>query len=187
MFALNMNNNLERLINSIKHEANLLVDEINKKKIITYNEIKQSVFEGRKMEIIEITNKRKEKLLSEYKIKKSKIKLNFKRDLCQHKNEVLNKIKNTIKSKLTNTLSDVLIKETYESIDDHSKYTLFCNFKFKKEVKSYFKEINIKELPNNLIGGLILIRNDGKVIIDNSYLNRFNIFMEKYLTDHIFQ
>lgn len=175
---------ISRMITAIDHECAIKIKEISLDANEKYNNIKSQLITQRELEINkEFTHKVKEikkdlikqecKLRQYYKLKMDEVKSNLVDQLIANAKEEVQREsfdKSIIKSILEKiTMKDVVVFVNEKDFEYTKNILIECNMNYE-----------IKQLPDEGLGGVIICSKDGKEIWDNCYETRINVFIEKY-------
>ncbi|KAF9764652.1 V-type proton ATPase subunit E [Nosema granulosis] len=178
------NKDIERMITFINHEVEEKIKEIEIKGIQEYNSEKAKL-------IKEQTNKIEDEFISkqqEIECKKFRIESNiiskYRQMYIEKKNEILRSIFKKVEEKVKQeNLTQKFIKSTLSKVKlSEKEYYAYCKSQDKKLLKNVVS-VEVKEMDEKALGGIIIVSKDGKTIIDNSYLTRIEVIKDLYVSD----
>ncbi|EQB60423.1 vacuolar atp synthase subunit e [Vairimorpha apis BRL 01] len=176
------NKDIERMISFIKHEAEEKVKEIEIKAIQDYNT--EKAFHVKcEMDKIEKECSIKRKNMEINKLKcVSDIINKYNLEYTKHKNDIIDNFFEKCIEQLKNVpLSEQLINKTFKLANDEVIAMVLP--RDKKIVRKLKQNVEIREMSEECIGGIILISKDKKTIIDNSYVSRIDSVKKHYLNE----
>lgn len=175
-------NDLNRMIMVIEHDSQMRIKEIKIKSIQRYNTLKDQIIKDRTKEIDEIYKRRKREINKSKEREVALIKNKYKMKMLEIKNRKIEEIKHNVKEELLRKrIDEILIEDCLRWISgDKTEYFAICSTR-DFEIVKFLTEMEVKELPYDGIGGLIICSKDGRMFCDNSYKTRIDIFEEKYI------
>lgn len=178
------NKDIERMITFINHEVEEKIKEIEIKGIQEYNSEKAKLIKEQteKIEDDFITNQR-DLECKKFRVESSIIS-KYRQMYIEKKNEILQKVLRKVEAKVKEEeITSKFIENTLAKVKLHKNdYYVLCQGRDKKIVKSKLN-VEIKELDDKALGGMIIVSKDGKTIIDNSYTTRMEIIKDMYVSD----
>ncbi|KAM0675672.1 V-ATPase V1 sector subunit E [Gurleya vavrai] len=179
--------NIERMTSFIKLEAQEKANEIKIKYFEEYNAEKAKIVRNETIEIERNYKNSEKELQIDFVTKISDIRNKFNILFLKKKeekaNEFIKKVKDCCKEK---NLEKKLILQCFDSVDE-KEIICYCFKKDRESVKSVGKErkmeIEIRELDEKFLGGIILESKDGKTKCDNSFRKRCEVLREKYFCE----
>lgn len=177
------NKDIERMITFIKHEAEEKVKEIEIRAIQEYNTEKARLIK-QEIDNVERSFTNKQKHLEVKKLKSESNIINKYKLLFVHEKEkiileIFSELENISRNQI---LSAELINETVEKMNKKDFFVMCCE-KDKKIVKKVLGNVEIRDLCESALGGIILISADKKTIIDNSYKTRIDSIKKYYCSE----
>ncbi|TBU07888.1 vacuolar ATP synthase subunit E-like protein [Hamiltosporidium tvaerminnensis] len=176
---------IERIVSFIKHEAKEKVQEILIKASEEYNTEKAKIVRSETMKIEKDYLQRKKKLEIQKVMNESVVRSELRMKELLKKVNLLEIFFMSVKKSLKNRIlkAENILKDC-EKIKEN-KILIFCLKKDEKYVKNCVGnkyEIEVKELGEEYIGGVIVCNSDRSVIIDNSFKSLIEILKEKYMS-----
>jgi vacuolar-type H+-ATPase subunit E/Vma4 len=175
---------LNRMIRSIEAESRTKIKELRIKSISDYNSLKANFIEELSRNI-QNEFQDKSRAILQYKDKQEGILRNkLKIQIEILKNQVFQKIFQKVENQLQACeLNPIIIEQCKEKADiEDSDLLVFCMPKDRQLVKE-FTNFEIKDLPAEALGGIILCNRTGTSFYDNSYQTRLEIIKERYLKE----
>ncbi|KAM0680947.1 V-ATPase V1 sector subunit E [Glugoides intestinalis] len=175
---------LSRMLLAIDHECAIKVKEINLEAAQQYNIIKSDIIIKQDDELKKQFLRKQKEILKEKVKQESIMKKAQKLKIEYTKSLLINRIVEEVQKKVQelpfniSILEEILQKITATEIvvflpSRDEKAAICCLNKFKIDYE-------IKELPFEGLGGVIISTKDGKEIWDGSFDTRISIFVEKY-------
>lgn len=174
---------VSRMILSIEHESSSKIKEVKLEAIREYNLIKDRVvserrqllageFARRRAELEQTRRQAESCLRKEYKIKKERLKAKV-LDAVFRKAEDALRTQQMDKGIVEDVLAKVRATEVY----------VFCNEESVDMISKIAKDIRyeVKPLPAEGIGGVIVCTKDGKEVWDNCFKTRLQMVRDKHL------
>lgn len=176
---------LNRMMQAIQHECSIRIREIKLEALQEYNLLKSEIITSKEKQLsIEFKKKLKD-IKKEQDKEESNINQNFKLKVNLLKenlmNTVVEELKKTVQERQITTF---LLKQIVNKIKSGTFYA-FCFERDEETVERILNESNItyeiRRLPEEALGGIILCSKDGKEIWDNTFETRINILLENNL------
>lgn len=176
---------LNRMIQAINHECNIKVKEIKMEAMMEYNALKSRLIQQKEDEIRREYQKKLKNLMKEQHSQESRTRKEYKLKMEMMKALLIDKIVDGIKDRIDNQsfdisiLDEILTKICSKDIlifvtdDDKRKVDLHC--------RKYEIAYEIRNMPVEGIGGVIVCSKDGKEIWDSSFETRLNVILGKYM------
>ena len=178
---------LNRMIQAIQHECGIRIREIKLEALQEYNLIKSEIITTKEKQLsIDLKGK-----LKEIKIQQDKEESNINQDFKLKVNEVKENIVNMVFDNLRQIVQEKeasvdLINQITSKVKKGSFY-VFCFGRDRESIENALKKTNIsyeiKQLPDEALGGIILCSRDGKEIWDNTFETRINILLEQKMDE----
>ncbi|KAM0677095.1 hypothetical protein BDAP_001329 [Binucleata daphniae] len=194
--------NIERMTSFIQLEAQEKANEIKIKAIEDYNTEKAKLVRLETQELESTYKSKRKEIEIDYITKVSEIKIKYNMLYIKKKYEIINKFMYKLHDEVRNKkLEKELVEqcmEAFNSINDgisdgnndySNDYVIYCLGKDRSVVNSVLnsavnnKNIEIKELDERMLGGVIFVSRDGKKKCDNSYLTRCEVLYNNYLNE----
>lgn len=174
---------ISRMILSIEHESGSKIKEIKLEAIHEYNLVKTKVvlerkqclareFSKRCAELEQAKRQAESCLRKEYKIKKERLKDKVIDTVFRKAEDMLRTQKMSI-----SVAEDVLAKISATDL------YVFCSERDMDMVSNIIKDTksDVKSLPDEGIGGIVMCTRDGKEVWDNCFKTRLQVFRDRHL------
>lgn len=184
-----LSSDIARMAKAIEAEAELRIKEIADKAEKCYSRKKAEYVEMGMIELEKELERKKKEISKEREQRMGKIRIEYKKKIQKIKEELLLKIIEKIKEKVKNErIDETYIKESEKHIQNEkntaNNMIIYCMEKDKKSVEEYYKDksgVIIREMQENGLGGLIIACQDGKMVADNSYRTRMEVYSKTKL------
>lgn len=178
------NKDIERMITFINHEVEEKIKEIEIKGIQEYNSEKAKLIKEQTEKIEDnLINNQRELESKKFRVE-SNIISKYRQMYIEKKNEILQNLFKKVEARVKDeAITEKFIENTLAKVKlNKNDFYLFCQSKDKKIVKNKIN-VEIKELDDKALGGLIIVSKDGRTVIDNSYTTRIEIINDQYVSD----
>lgn len=176
---------LSRMLHAIQHECSIRIREIKLEASQEYNLIKGEIITAKEKQLSSDFAKKIKELEKEREREESNIKQQFKLKVNGLKADIIATLMDDLKIAVEKKeMSPFLINQIADRITEDNYY-VFCFKKDCKKIQAVFDskklKYEIRELPAEALGGIIVCSRDGKEIWDNTFETRINDLFEKNL------
>lgn len=176
---------LNRMLSAIQHECGIRIREIKLEATQEYNLIKSQIITTKEKQLSISFAKKIKEIEKEREKEESNIIQGFKLKIGAMKEKIINSLTDRLIEMAEESETCLsLIKQIADKIQG-DKWFIFCFQKDVEKVNAIFgsKDIKyeIRELPSEALGGIIVCSKDGKEIWDNTFETRISILLEKSL------
>lgn len=185
--------NLDKIIAAIEHECACEVEKIKQKAQEKYQECKDEYIKEIQKQLKQkyernIQELDKKRISEENEIKKA-IREKYEYAKMLKLQTILEKIQLRLKEeRLCKKLFIKTLDKLGISRSENKGYIAFCNDEDRWNIEKHFGG-TVKSMPPVGLGGIIICSKNGKIICDNSFQTRLNVFLKLHLKDikkHIF-
>lgn len=177
---------LNRMMLSIQHESQSKAKEIKLEGILEAKSLKALKLTEERTKLSKIYNKKENEVKIDKIKKESQLRREQRMKVHELKENIVSKILEEISLKIkTVKLNETLVLNLISKIDTNNKIYVFSKIEDIPVIEKILKNKNIdyemKDLPYEALGGIIICSHDGRNVADNSYITRLRLFKEKHM------
>lgn len=176
---------LNRMIQAINHECNLRIKEIKMEATIEYNRLKSKLIEQKEEEIKKEYHQKIKNLIKEQYSLESKTRKEYRLKMEMMKTLLIDKIVDGVRERIDDRSFDMTILEEILTKIRSKNILIFVNERDKERVREnierYDMKYEIRSMPTEGMGGVIVCSKDGREVWDSSFETRLNVIMGKYM------
>lgn len=170
---------IERMMTFINHEAEEKIKEMRIKAIQEYNTEKARIVKEETMKAENSFVQRQKEIERRRIMVENSLMNAYKQKYLKEKVKILDEIyEESLSMCSRKPLNISLVEQCVNNVD--GEFVIYCNKKDKKAVQKHYKDVEIRDMIKEGVGGAIVCLVDHNTVVDNSYMTRMKTIKDMF-------